>query len=1125
MPATSIVLPQTPFRPAHHAGPLTLRKTISLHPSRPSSGMTLLELIVVIVILGILAAIAIPVFLAVIQKSQDALAINTLEEFSHQAYIDASANQVVGYDNPSIDTSAASTNITAQALTASAAQSKTSLYIPPPTTDSPPQPGVSYKYGVVSAGFVNSGATLTDPSTITASLTPAPALYTAMKSTSGHCVKLITQAGNVIGSQVTTTGACQSVGTAALTTGTPPPGDTSTTPPTTLGSTTQVGFSGTSGDAQVTLSWNAISAATAYTIACAQNGPPLSGVSSVADVGVVGAVTPSGSTTSGPSSAVSATFPNGSAGSVTAGSSTTPGSTITARVGNLQNFVEADCIIQATGPSSFSQAALATPPTAGYPTTVVPLTPTATLTGTTPSTCTEMPSIPAGVTCSYVDELPPGSSGMPVTVSGSAPLPTSTAFAGTASITSPANEFPHLPYLLDPSQGAIYQAQITSDGVGSARVMFPAGSFNNPQAIIGGPFATGGTALASNVLYVADASNGGSIWRVDPNSYLVNGSAYTPPTKLLVASGIQGIHGLTGFACYSSSGSTPDGPVSGVAQLCLYAAGQYGIYRVNLNTGAVAELAGSGGALGLTFDGNTLVTAAGRYMSGYDAHNGGAVSGYGAVDVGYGTEVTSVATTALSLGGVWKDDGRLRGNGTSTISEPHAVLYTDDINNSVGAADQGDSSVTIAGGGTTQVNTRFWTSCANAYFTDPTAAHFHGPQGLIFVSESGNNQLDMIETADYVSPAGSSDPHVTGTCRVKAVLGPPDYTGETWAQSASYLNFSNDYGTNSLNAVSCWSDSYCVAVGAAQQGGDQIIRSSDGGVTWSNATTIPPKGNTAFNLYGVSCVQTGTGPHGANCVAVGTGTDTVGDQLAYSTDGGDNWTLGGVGADAPGYWLQSVSCSSALDCVAVGFTQGPAPTYTHGDQLVYTTNGGSSWTQAELPPAGSDSSYVLSGISCSLGTSDCVAVGYTSGPYSGQVLVSSGAGGFGQGWSVPSGMSSTLTYYSTVSCVAGFHCVAGGGGGTAMAYTADGVNWSDSATDMSFENIYAVSCQSDQVCVLVGNRGEAAFYTADGGAHWSAAPAQPFGYYPTFYGVSCPSSNVCVTVGNDRFGNQIFLSP
>jgi photosystem II stability/assembly factor-like uncharacterized protein len=103
--------------------------------------------------------------------------------------------------------------------------------------------------------------------------------------------------------------------------------------------------------------------------------------------------------------------------------------------------------------------------------------------------------------------------------------------------------------------------------------------------------------------------------------------------------------------------------------------------------------------------------------------------------------------------------------------------------------------------------------------------------------------------------------------------------------------------------------------------------------------------------------------------------------------------------------------------------------------------------------------------------------------------------------------------------------VAGGGGGTAMAYTADGVNWSDSATDMSFENIYAVSCQSDQVCVLVGNRGEAAFYTADGGAHWSAAPAQPFGYYPTFYGVSCPSSNVCVTVGNDRFGNQIFLSP
>jgi prepilin-type N-terminal cleavage/methylation domain-containing protein len=55
--------------------------------------MTLLELIVVIVILGILAAIAIPVFLAVIQKSQDAIALNTLEELSHQAYVDATASQ------------------------------------------------------------------------------------------------------------------------------------------------------------------------------------------------------------------------------------------------------------------------------------------------------------------------------------------------------------------------------------------------------------------------------------------------------------------------------------------------------------------------------------------------------------------------------------------------------------------------------------------------------------------------------------------------------------------------------------------------------------------------------------------------------------------------------------------------------------------------------------------------------------------------------------------------------------------------------------------------------------------------------------------------------------------------
>jgi type IV pilus assembly protein PilA len=53
--------------------------------ARSAKGMTLLELIVVIVILGVLAAIAIPTFLAVIQNSKNGTATETANTLSHDA--------------------------------------------------------------------------------------------------------------------------------------------------------------------------------------------------------------------------------------------------------------------------------------------------------------------------------------------------------------------------------------------------------------------------------------------------------------------------------------------------------------------------------------------------------------------------------------------------------------------------------------------------------------------------------------------------------------------------------------------------------------------------------------------------------------------------------------------------------------------------------------------------------------------------------------------------------------------------------------------------------------------------------------------------------------------------------
>ncbi len=123
---------------------------------------------------------------------------------------------------------------------------------------------------------------------------------------------------------------------------------------------------------------------------------------------------------------------------------------------------------------------------------------------------------------------------------------------------------------------------------------------------------------------------------------------------------------------------------------------------------------------------------------------------------------------------------------------------------------------------------------------------------------------------------------------------------------------------------------------------------------WAEVSTFP---QSSGGLGDVSCAS-------STCVAVGF-IDNL--SLAVSQDGGMSWANPPIPAKVSS--LESVSCTSRLDCVAVGELLQPGPTDTRLGVVVATDDGGRSWARQSTPVVGT-----LGAVSCA-STSHCVAVG------------------------------------------------------------------------------------------------------------------------------------------------------
>jgi Tfp pilus assembly protein PilE len=929
--------------------------------------MTLLELIVVIVILGILAAIAIPVFLAVIQKSQDALALNTLEELSHQAYVDATASQAatqtVGYDNAALDTSAASTSVTASAAAATAAQQKFTIYI---TGGTPTQPAPSTVYGAVSAGFV------TTDSTLTGQAPPAPGLNTAMKSASGHCVELTTTNGTITHTQVITdsSATCAAVGYAAPVYGSPPP----TTPTTTTGGDTTTSVTCTPG-VNCPRSLTPPPAALASTSVCNGNG-----------------VTPSGYATG-------STYPNAL--------STLPGTPL------LDNYAMAD-----------------------YPNGALDDTGTTTNSGTFGHTGTTSPQTgydpgPFGTSGPHSANFPGGSDFFSL---NPAAIPSATltlsAWLGVSpqsnlvianNFDSATQTFTGTPtYSLEDNanQGVLTAAITTTTGTTTLTV--PTSSLPAPAANANAWHFLSVTYDGAHLTLYVDGVSAGT---VSAGGTLVNATSGNH-------FGIKnvGTNTTTGYAdTWVSQVSVSSSAISSDNEAALWTAGASAdpgsalvVYRtVGEGTEALSAVGSTsisapiGSVASITFHAQCDLSGGGSYQLANQP-----ITWVGLTGTGTGTTTPQSFVNAVS-----SNPANLSPNpdwppttipSDSTYLTASYLTYTDSSGNATAYPTTpptpgdwrvctqqdaaGNCAVTYDVTGTPTFGST-WTltstlttgvahglSCSDATHcvmvgesVDGVGALYSIDGGVTWAASASPAVTSVILLG--VSCAQGSSPDTT-TCVAYGDTAPyPSGTntglyyshddGVTWAEAINPEGSDNwFYGSN---AVSCNSDSHCVAVGDGTGGAP--LYSTDGGATWTPSAALPTP-NGPYNLLAVACAsdthcittgQAGSSSQIAQQWVSDGGTDDAGASWTLSTTSGTWGTSAGRYTEGNG---RVVTCADTTHCVVAGDWDGNTP------YVAFSSDGGYTWADATPwplnAPYGSGYRDGIQGLACnSLG--HCVA--------------------------------------------------------------------------------------------------------------------------------------------------------
>jgi prepilin-type N-terminal cleavage/methylation domain-containing protein len=764
-----------------------------------TKAFTILELIVVMVILAILIALAVPSFTSVISTSYDYAAATELSAIARQAWYLGSSSPPAQYS-------------VANLLNGAAQVSPSTM-----STD-PAGPNQLYLVSGASNAHLQVSFGLTGNVNGTSLSLSGNNVNLAMLDQAYHCVyETYTQgilSSTVIdnnpqyvasnGNTINPNGKlCQAAGASAVGGGS--------------GSLT-FNISGAPGDASVTLSitGGTLANASSYSVSC-----PQYSISPTPDTyGTLTAVTTGSSNTPEPASAISDPSPSSSSGTWTPSQSFTAGTQVSFVVSGLENNIAAECSIVALVSS--------TPVTSN----VVNLIPTSVLTITSPPPSLTQPACNSAANCvptSPVEVTSTGDPGPPVTP----PTLNSNTLVGLTGLTSIAStdpQFNHYPFIANASDGSITQVSVSGNAGNTApyneipsggygREMFPPGTFcvldtstnlcANPQpnglapqpiTLLNGYFygsvtSSGPTPLIENSFYVLDGNNN-SIYRIDPNSYLVNSpQGYVSPVKTLVATLPSTPTGLAGFTCFTSS-DTPLSATSITSPLCLYTSTQNGVYsiQINPNYGPATPVKIPnipGGANSLTYvDYSNTPALAITYPSSASTYGGKIVY----FQPGSGNYLNAVSagnpSSGASLALINNGDPLFGNNGGS-----NGLAFVNNATNTVDVASTSSGSPVVsvlAGGGTTPPTTS-GVSCASAQFGSIGALHQHGPLGTLFVTDSHPINGATSALDEIVQNAG-------GSCEVYLVWGTLSNVPITNYNYGTFIQTSSPTASNNMSS-------------------------------------------------------------------------------------------------------------------------------------------------------------------------------------------------------------------------------------------------------------------------------------------------------------------------------------
>lgn len=290
----------------------------------------------------------------------------------------------------------------------------------------------------------------------------------------------------------------------------------------------------------------------------------------------------------------------------------------------------------------------------------------------------------------------------------------------------------------------------------------------------------------------------------------------------------------------------------------------------------------------------------------------------------------------------------------------------------------------------------------------------------------------------------------------------------------------------SVTAVACASDSYCLAVGSGSSGGGAAATSMDGGVTWQ-AASLPPA---VAGFTSASCAQGTTVCWAASRSGL------------YRSAGPGQWALVTT-PDASGP-IGLLSCPTATTCV--GFAGGSAET---------THDAGASWTTVGLPGV----LYSPASLDCVDGET-CWVVGERTNSLQSQIGTIDRTTDGGTTWSaVPFPASPQPYAFDSVSCWSATDCLVDGtvewgglesssGSPYFISTTDAGGSWRVQPAPETMPFVPAIDCLDATDCWLSGPSGIGS--TADDGATWNV---DWYGSRFDVSALSCPAVGDCYAGG------------